>query len=89
VPTIIEKALGQVKSNYEARGFNGGKVVCKPKVMNSQKVITQLSVHGSIPHHERKIIYFYSLSSVRPEVYPPSAAPASQRLVKGDQGTEG
>jgi hypothetical protein len=28
-------------------------------------------------------------NAVRPEVYPPAAAPASQRLVKGDQGIGG
>jgi len=55
----------------------------------SREVMLHISVHGSIPHHERNHKYLRSLSTVRPEVYPPSAAPASQRLVKGDQGIEG
>jgi hypothetical protein len=37
-------------------------------MMDSQKVVKPLSVHGSIPHHERKIRHLRSLQSVRPEV---------------------
>jgi hypothetical protein len=37
-------------------------------MMTSQEVRHALSVHGSIPHHERKISSLRSISSVRPEV---------------------
>ena len=57
------------------------------------------SVRGSIPlrcaqggeqgrtaHHERKSRHLRSLLCVRPEVYPPSAAPEATRVSKGERG---
>jgi hypothetical protein len=42
-------------------------------------------VRGSIPHHERKIEEVQESVSVRPEVYPPAAAPEATRVSKGEQ----
>jgi hypothetical protein len=45
-----------------------------------------LCLRSVTARYEREFKKLYALITVRPEVYPPSAAPASQRLVKGDQG---
>ena len=53
--------------------------------MASSQIGKDAPVHGSIPHHERESTRLRLVLSVRPEVYPPSAAPEATRVSKGER----
>jgi len=66
--------------NLEEEPFQSGSGDWDPCNRNGT---SRHSVRGSIPHHERKTKRLRSLWSVRPEVYPPAAAPEATRVSKG------
>jgi hypothetical protein len=61
--------------SYNSESYDGSKII-------------KSSVHGSIPHHERNNTSLHNARSVRPEVYPPSAAPEATRVSKGERTCE-
>ena len=77
--TLLQRCNPLASFYYETTGI----FAASPYLMPSQKVRSQLSVHGSIPHHERKIRRLRLHSSVRPEV-----SKGERDFLRGRQNSE-